>query len=188
MVNYSNGKIYKIEPINGDDMIYIGSTTKEYLSQRMDVHRSKYKRWKNGIKDYCMSFDVFEKHGIENCQIILLENYSCETKDQLTAREAYFQRTMKCTNKRIEGRTKKEWRETNNEKLKIYWKQHRKENKEHLQQVKKNYRENNKEVIKEHCKIIYECSCGSLIRHVEKARHERSKKHLKYLESTTIET
>ena len=45
MVNYNNGKIYKIEN-NIDDMIYIGSTTKQYLSQRMDKHRSSYKRWK----------------------------------------------------------------------------------------------------------------------------------------------
>ena len=50
MVNYSNGKIYKIEPIceHNEDDIYIGSTTKQYLSQRMDKHRSDYKRWQQG--------------------------------------------------------------------------------------------------------------------------------------------
>ena len=31
MVNYSEGKIYKIEAINGDGEIYIGSTTKKHL-------------------------------------------------------------------------------------------------------------------------------------------------------------
>ena len=41
MVNYNNGKIYKIEPLNGEEGdIYIGSTTKEYLSQRMDSRGS----------------------------------------------------------------------------------------------------------------------------------------------------
>ena len=41
MVNYNNGKIYKIEPIVDHDEgdIYIGSTTKQYLSMRMDKHR-----------------------------------------------------------------------------------------------------------------------------------------------------
>ena len=35
MVNYNNGKIYKIEPVNGEEGdIYIGSTTKEYLSSQ----------------------------------------------------------------------------------------------------------------------------------------------------------
>ena len=50
MVNYNNGKIYKIEPIVDHDEgdIYIGSTTKHYLSQRMDKHRGNYKSWKNG--------------------------------------------------------------------------------------------------------------------------------------------
>ena len=41
MINYSNGKIYKIEPINGEDGdVYVGSTTKEYLSQWMATHRN----------------------------------------------------------------------------------------------------------------------------------------------------
>ena len=48
MVNYNNGKIYKIVPIcegadEGD--VYIGSTTKEYLSQRMVQHRADYNKW-----------------------------------------------------------------------------------------------------------------------------------------------
>ena len=36
-INYANGKIYKIEPkgvMIDDGDIYIGCTTKEYLSQR----------------------------------------------------------------------------------------------------------------------------------------------------------
>ena len=46
MINYNNGKIYKIEPINGEDGdIYIGSTTKEFLSQRLATHRGEYKQY-----------------------------------------------------------------------------------------------------------------------------------------------
>ena len=43
--NYSNGKVYKIEPINSNnpDDIYIGSTTKKYLSQRFPAHKTAYK-------------------------------------------------------------------------------------------------------------------------------------------------
>ena len=39
--DYSKGKIYKIEPIveHEPTEIYIGSTTKEYLSQRMVTHK-----------------------------------------------------------------------------------------------------------------------------------------------------
>ena len=52
MVNYSNGKIYKIEPICEHDEgdVYIGSTTKMYLSDRMFGHRDNYRKYKNGYK------------------------------------------------------------------------------------------------------------------------------------------
>ena len=56
MVNYANSKVYKIWSPQGDK-IYIGSTTKIYLSQRMDKHRSDYKRYLNGNFHYITSFN-----------------------------------------------------------------------------------------------------------------------------------
>ena len=68
MINYSNGKIYKIEPINGEDGdVYIGSTTKVYLLQRMTAHRSEYKRYLNGKGQNVRSDKSFDKYGIKNC-------------------------------------------------------------------------------------------------------------------------
>ena len=49
MVNYGNGKIYKIECLT-TGLIYVGSTTKQYLSQRMDKHRMEYRYWKTKKK------------------------------------------------------------------------------------------------------------------------------------------
>ena len=48
MTNYNNGKIYKLEPIceYEEGNIYIGSTTKEYLCQRLATHKRDYKQWK----------------------------------------------------------------------------------------------------------------------------------------------
>ena len=61
MVNYNNGKIYKIEPLNAEEGdIYIGSTTKKYLSQRIDYHRSNYKRFLIGKGYVTTSFKLFE--------------------------------------------------------------------------------------------------------------------------------
>ena len=110
MVNYQNSKIYKIQPIIDHDEgdIYIGSTTKTYLSQRMDTHRSEYKRWKLGKSSHIRSYDLFDKYGIDNCQILLIESYPCETRDELSSREGYFIRTLKCVNKNIAGRSVKE--------------------------------------------------------------------------------
>jgi hypothetical protein len=90
MVNYSNCKIYKIEPICEHDEgdIYIGSTTKDYLSKRMVAHRSLYKRCKNSKEiNYCSSYKLFDKYGIENCNIYLLENVSANSKDELLAQK-----------------------------------------------------------------------------------------------------
>ena len=158
MANYSNGKVYKIECINDNQdegCIYIGSTTKFYLSQRMDAHRSDYKKFKRGVKLYISSFDVFEKYGIENCRITLLETCSCNTKDELLAREAHFIRTLKCVNKNIPLRKNKEWRKDNIEDVKKYF------------------------LMRNDIKIT--CDCGSVHAVTKTFRHLRTKKHLKFI-------
>ncbi len=70
--DYSNGKIYKIEPIceHDESDIYIGSTTQPLLSQRMSKHRGSYYHWKKGKGVLITSYILFEKYGIENCEII----------------------------------------------------------------------------------------------------------------------
>ena len=116
MVAQVNGKIYKVQNIAGDK-IYIGSTNKKYLSQRMDTHRSSYKQWKKENHSHTRSFDIFEEFGIENCVILLLENYPCGSKDELNAREGYYIQTMECVNKYIPGRTKKQYYIDNKDQL-----------------------------------------------------------------------
>jgi hypothetical protein len=73
--NFSFSKIYKIVPNceyeDGD--IYIGSTTKEYLSQRMVAHRSSFKSWKLGKSGNVSVYDIFVKYGVENCSLELIE-------------------------------------------------------------------------------------------------------------------
>ena len=119
MVNYANGKIYKIEAIDGVGDVYIGSTTKMYLSSRMDAHRHDYEGWKLGCKNFTKvsSFDVFDKYNIDNCHIVLLETFPCGSVDELRAREAYHIRNTPCTNKNIPGRTRQQYRVDNKEKI-----------------------------------------------------------------------
>lgn len=112
MVNYSNGKIYKIEPIieHDENDIFIGSTTKQYLSQRMENHRSSYKSFKNQNKNKldCSLYTIFDKYGVENCRITLIEKVNVQTKDELLAKENYYIQNNKCINKLIPAKTKKE--------------------------------------------------------------------------------
>jgi len=55
--------IYKIWSEKGDK-IYVGSTGKQYLSNRKADHLSKY-RLKTGNR--CSSYDLFDEYGVENC-------------------------------------------------------------------------------------------------------------------------
>ena len=114
--DYSKGKIYKIEPICDHDEgdIYIGSTTKQYLSQRMTKHKSNYLSWRNnpqGKTPKLNSFDLFDKYGLNNCHIILIKNFPCSSKDELYAGEALQIKNVKCVNKHVPFRTEEEKKE-----------------------------------------------------------------------------
>jgi hypothetical protein len=150
MVNYNNGKIYKIEPIVDHDEgdIYIGSTTKQYLSQRMDTHRNDYKR-KHGSMT---CFKLFDKYGFENCCITLLETVQANSKDELHARERFYIQSMKCVNKVIPLQTPKEYREIHKDKMKVYYET----NKDKIKELTKEYYETNKDKITEYSKEYYE--------------------------------
>jgi hypothetical protein len=154
MVNYSNGKIYKIEAINApdDEKVYVGSTTKQYLSQRMDTHRRGYKCYKNGKAGKVMSYELFDKYGIENCSIILIELVNANSKDELTSREKYYIQTMNSINKCITGRTQKEYREDNREKCKTIQREYYEKNKEYVLERNNKYKEDNEEKFKEYFK------------------------------------
>jgi hypothetical protein len=149
MVNYNNGKIYKIEAINGDEGdVYIGSTTKELLSQRMSKHRSQYKNWMNGIGSKITSYVLFEKYGMEKCKIVLMENVNATSSDELRAREAFYIKSMECVNKVIPMRSYKEYCTDNKEIIKDKRKLYYENNKDVIKEQKKGYREDNKDNIK----------------------------------------
>ena len=185
MVNYNNGKIYKIEPICDHDEgeIYIGSTTKQYLSQRMDKHRGNYKSWKNGNYHKIQVFEIFDKYSVSNCQIVLIETVNAESKDELLAREKHYIKSLKSVNKCIPGQTKKEYYENNKEEIKLKKKEYKEEyyenNKEQIKLYAKEYREENIEKI--HAKT--NCPCGGLYTHANKSLHFKTIKHQNYLKS-----
>jgi hypothetical protein len=96
MVNYAEGKIYKLVS-SQTKKIYIGSTAEHYLCSRLKGHRSDYKKWKNNQANWCCSFDILKYDDVE---IILIEEYPCNTKDKLRAREQkWLNKTPNCCNK-----------------------------------------------------------------------------------------
>jgi hypothetical protein len=175
MVNYNNGKVYKIEPIceHEEGEIYIGSTTKDYLSKRMVAHRKDYTKYKKGMPVFTTSFVLFDKYGIENCRIILLETVNCNSKDELFARESHYIRTLKCVNIIIPDRTKKEWNKMDYQN-----------NKEKFCKKAKDYAIQNKEKLALKYRETFICECGKETTICNKNRHNRSKRHISFIEST----
>ena len=198
MVNYQLGKIYKIV-CNITDESYIGSSCYQTLAQRLAKHVASYKRWKSGKHNYCSCYDIIERGQY---QILLIESFSCHSKDELTSREGVIIREYKhgcgCTNIRIEGRNMKEWREDNKERLRDKMRDYRKLNNEKVRDTDKRKYEKHKDKIKirkkewylsnknnisEKAKEKITCICGSCICKKHKTRHERSGKHLNHLKS-----
>ena len=181
MINYNNGKIYKIESINGDEVdIYIGSTTKIYLCHRMAQHKYAYRKYETSGMCKCNSFKIFDKYGLDNCIITLLETVKANSKDELLSRESYYIRTLECVNRTIPDRTRKEYIEYNKEAISKYQKVYRENNKDNIMK----YREKNKERISEKYKFI--CECGLIYNHKNRSRHEKTKKHIDKLNSLIL--
>ncbi len=108
---------------------------------------------------------------INDWYIELYEDFTCERKEQLLQREGQVIREIVTLNKIISGRTDKEWREDNKEKIKEY----KETNKEKLKEKLKAYRETNKEKIKE-----YQCSTrrDSIAKHKQTLKHRNIMKEL----------
>ena len=199
--DYSKGKIYKIEPIveHEPNEIYIGSTTKEYLSQRMATHKGDYIRWKNNKRGKVMVFDLFDKYEFCNCEIILLENYIASSKDDLLSREKYFIQSIGCLNKYIPGRTLEEYKTENKDALNekerqrnrtservAYQKERYDKIKEKkLEQSRKRYQEKKEQILaRQKEKII--CICGCTVTRNEISQHKKTKKHNNLMKNINI--
>jgi hypothetical protein len=192
--SFKRGKIYTIRS-HKTPLIYVGSTTQKHLSNRLSGHKTQYKRYKKDKAGFCASFDILEID--ENCYIELYEEYPCDSKEQLDKREGQVIRELDCCNKRIAGRTPREWYEDNKQKKLDYRKQYYathkdkcKEqsreyqitHKDELKDYMKKYRTKNKDKIKANKSQKHTCECGGRYIHNHKARHMKTKKHQEYMD------
>jgi len=146
-MDYKNGKIYKIVS-DLTEMIYIGATTQP-LYKRFNHHKTTFKTGKK----MCKSVEIIK---LGETRIELIEDFPCERKEQLNAREGYYIRLNKniCVNRCIIGRTKQEYNEDNKEyltKIKKQWYENNKiKYKAQKAENSKKYYESNKEKIKQY--------------------------------------
>ena len=147
---YDCGKIYVIKCKYDDTLIYVGSTIST-LEERFIDHKSD----KNCSLYKCVNGDW------DNWFIELYENYPCKNKYHLNKREGEVQREIATINKCIAGRTNKEYRQDNRDKIKEKMKEWYKDNRE-------KYLEQKKEKIP--------CDhCGSIVSKSHIARHKKSR-------------
>ena len=137
MVNYSAAKIYKV--LNAlDDEVYVGSTT-QALAQRMWKHR------RNATHRNTKFYQHMNDIGITNFYIDLICPYPCDNIEELHSREGEWIRQMGTLNQIVSGRTRRQYREDNRDKLREQKQQYREQNKDKILEQKQQYREQNKD-------------------------------------------
>jgi len=129
MPNYSQSKIYTLVCWT-TGKIYIGSTTQS-LEQRLCDHRISKR------KDYS-SKKIIKNNNFE---IILIENFPCNSKKELEFREGLYIRNNPCVNIKIAGRTRKEYYQDNRDKFLENRKQYHINNREKRLEYEKQYRD-----------------------------------------------
>jgi len=131
MEKYQNGKIYKITNSENKE-IYIGSTCHS-LNCRMNGHRSDFKRGKTISSREILKY--------QDPLIVLIEDYPCNSKDELLKREQFYILNNDCVNKNIPARNDEQKKEYKSEIDKEY----RKSNKESISIKSKNRYATNEE-------------------------------------------
>ena len=109
MVDYKKGKIYQIKNTIDDD-IYVGSTTNT-LEGRMKGHKGSAQYTK--CKQHMILYKKMNEYGFDKFFVELIEEYPCNSKIELGAREGHWIKERGTLNKIIQGRTKQEWNAEN---------------------------------------------------------------------------
>ena len=179
-MDYTNGKIYKITNCV-DNEVYVGSTTQS-LSRRFSKHKEDSKYRNNKVHSH------FDKIGIDNFCISLIEDYPCTTKSELLLREGHYIRELGTLNTIVSGRTQKEYQQDNKEHILKRMKEYRENNKEKdkeyyqnnkekISEKKKEYQQENKEQIREQRKQKIECDiCKTIVQKNSMYNHQKSLK------------
>ena len=164
MPDYQKSKIYKLVS-DHTDQIYIGSTIQR-LCDRLGGHKKDCK-----VKN-CTSKKLFE---LGKVKIILIENYPCNSKEELLKHERNYIESMKCVNKNIPCRTKAEYRQDNKEAISKKMKEYRLKNIDKIKEIKKEHRLKNIDKIKEYKKEQY-------IKNKDKIKEQTKEYYLKNID------
>ena len=164
-MNYARSKIYRIysdlDELEGQE--YIGSTAEPTLARRMGKHRADAKSGKTS-----RLWSTMRQLGIENFYIELVEQYPCNSKDELRQRENQVIRERQPVwNQRGAYQTAEEKREYNSN--------YQKTNRARYNQLSKKHQKKIKDLKKIFC---VECELPVSAKS-RLARHRRGPRHIR---------
>ena len=110
---YKNVQILTIICKTDDTLIYVGSTIQPLFKRWYEYKSKIYDEKYNGSL-----YQKIQETNIEDWYIELYEDFPTERKELLHKREGEVIREIGTINQQIAGRTRKEWREVNEEKIK----------------------------------------------------------------------
>ena len=194
---YARGKVYALCNSQTHD-VYVGSTTPS-LAERLRWHLSASKRCEGNVQR------LIHAIGPSHFEITLLQEYPCNTIEELRAREAVWVRRMGSINQNIPGRTKAQRRLEDPEALRA---QHRKDYLKHRERIKARTRRwyadhidalratlaqhqerNDAEMAKhalwspENRKQVFPCPCGGKTSWASQRTHFRTMRHVAWLKN-----
>lgn len=164
---------YIIYKISIADFIYIGST--QDLKQRKIAHKSSCYNEKHRQHKFKLYQTIRENGGWDCIDITPVEEYECEGATQARIREEYWRREYNAQLNTIKAHLTRE--EGVQSKKNIHAKYYI-ANKETILKKNTEYYATNKETILERQKEKIQCECGATICKADKARHDRSKRHI----------
>ena len=104
------GFIYKLYcPTVENSDAYYGSSTNKRSNDRFIGHKVHYRNWKDGIKTHLTSFNLFDKYGVNNCALEVMENINFNDITELRERERYYIDNNPCINIQKPNRSKKQY-------------------------------------------------------------------------------
>jgi len=194
----ATGTIYRIICLPEPNIQYIGSTFTT-LKQRWSKHKCKYKRTKEN-KDHKISIHpYFDKYGIDNFKMVKIKDYKVwrehqrDTKHLCIYEQLWISKTKNVNKKNafyIREHTRKEkhkeWVKNNLDKVKQY-QQTRNEKyiliKDEINEKRREKYIHIKDKLNEKRREKHSCVCGGKYTGSQKARHERTQKHISYINS-----
>jgi hypothetical protein len=169
MPDYNKGKIYVIRSKH-TDKVYVGSTTKRWLSDRMSHHRYCFRQKNSGTS----SKEILQ---YDDAYIELLELFPCSTKQELFKRENIWIIKLNSVNKQsATGFDRNTYYKKNKHKWNRYNQELRGKRKKNPNRKKvdaKYAREYQRELNKHR----YICECNKSVVWTGRIRHFKTKYH-----------